>query len=55
MVCDHKRCIRELALFSGKYFVSVDDPLHAEETNFESCIMGAISTSFWINFIDENF
>ena len=53
LICEQSNILREIALWTGQYFVHIDNPLHSIESNFESCIMGIVSTNYWIHFIDD--
>jgi hypothetical protein len=53
MVCEFQESIRQLAHFAGQYFVNINDPAQSLASNFDSCVMGAMSTNYWINFNDH--
>lgn len=34
IICEQNSRVREIALFTGQYFVHIDNPLHSTESNF---------------------
>ena len=44
--------LKQIAHFAGQYYINLNNPLQMISSNFESCIMGAMTSSYWINFND---
>ena len=52
MLGENNDYFRQIAHFAGQYYVNLINPLHNLPKNFESCVMGIVTTNYWVNFND---